>query len=77
MATLTYIDGIPLYSTVSEALDWAKSNNIIGYHTHKYKNIIGYMGGNSHGNISSTTSTTSSINTTQQLTSTPTGGGGY
>ena len=48
MAFLTNISGIPLYSTVSEALKYASENNLKGYHTHRYKNRIGYMGGYTH-----------------------------
>ena len=36
MSLLTNIDGIPLYSTVKEALDWARANGLRGFHTHQY-----------------------------------------
>ena len=45
---LTTIDGIPLYSTPQEAVDWAAQNNAQGYHTHTYQGQIGYMGGATH-----------------------------
>ena len=48
MALLTRINGIPLYSTVNEALAYAEAENLQGYHTHRYKNIVGYMGGVTH-----------------------------
>jgi len=48
MALLTRINGIPLYSTVNEALAYADAERIQGYHTHRYKNIVGYMGGVNH-----------------------------
>ena len=48
MALLTIINGIPLYSTVNEALAYAEAENLQGYHTHRYKNIVGYMGGVTH-----------------------------
>ena len=48
MALLTRINGIPLYSTVNEALAYADAEGIQGYHTHRYKNIVGYMGGVTH-----------------------------
>ena len=48
MALLTRINGIPLYSTVNEALAYAKAEGLQGYHTHRYKNIVGYMGGVTH-----------------------------
>ena len=48
MALLTRINGIPLYSTVNEALAYAEAQNLQGYHTHRYKNIVGYMGGVTH-----------------------------
>ena len=34
MAQLTTIDGVPLYSTVAEAIEYAAQNNLVGYHTH-------------------------------------------
>ena len=49
MSLLTTIDGIPLYSTPQEALDWAATNNLTGYHTHIFNGQIGYMGGATHG----------------------------
>ena len=48
MALLTTINGIPLYSTVNEALAYAEREELQGYHTHRYKNIVGYMGGVTH-----------------------------
>jgi len=45
---LTTIDGIPLYSTVEEALQWGGNRGLTGYHTHDYQGQIGYMGGVSH-----------------------------
>ena len=47
---LTTIDGVPLYSTVEEALQWASSRNLTGYHTHDYQGQVGYMGGFDHSN---------------------------
>lgn len=49
MAVLTTIDGIPLYSTVQEALNYAAANGSTGYHTHVYQGTTGYMGGATHG----------------------------
>ena len=48
MALLTRINGIPLFSTVNEALAYAEAEELQGYHTHRYKNIVGYMGGVTH-----------------------------
>ena len=71
---LTTIDGIPLYSTIAEAVQWASSRNLTGYHTHTYQGQTGYMGGFTH-------STAINSNTpTPQTTSTSSssgGGGGY
>lgn len=49
MALLTNIDGIPLYSTIQEALAWGELNGLEGFHTHEYNGQTGYMGGASHG----------------------------
>jgi len=48
---LTTIDGIPLYSTMQEALAWASSRGVLGYHTHVFQGQTGYMGGSSHGSV--------------------------
>jgi len=64
---LTVIDGMPLFSTIQEALNWAAANGLTGYHMHQYQGQTGYMGGTTHGQTISTTNTT---------TSTPTFGGG-
>jgi hypothetical protein len=45
---LTVIDGIPLYSTVEEALQWGNSRMLTGFHTHVYEGQTGYMGGSNH-----------------------------
>ena len=49
MAILTLIDGIPLYSTVEEALAYAATEGLTGYHTHVHQGQVGYMGGATHG----------------------------
>tara|TARA_R100001443_G_scaffold70644_1_gene78963 strand:- start:356 stop:562 length:207 start_codon:yes stop_codon:yes gene_type:complete len=48
MSLLTNINGVPLYSTIQEALNWASSNGLSGYHTHQYQGQTGYMGGSNH-----------------------------
>ena len=50
MALLTNINGIPLYSTQQEALNYAAANGLTGFHTHSYQGQIGYMGGIDHNN---------------------------
>ena len=49
MAILTTIDGIPLYTTVAEALAYAAANGLSGFHTHNHQGQLGYMGGATHG----------------------------
>ena len=56
MALLTTIDGVPLYTTVQEALDYASDNGLTGYHTHTFGGQIGYMGGQSHGQAATASS---------------------
>ena len=56
--TLTTIDGVPLFSTIDEALQWGSNRNLTGSHTHAYQGQIGHMGGASHSNAKSTSSTT-------------------
>tara|TARA_R100001510_G_C7618784_1_gene180199 strand:+ start:894 stop:1154 length:261 start_codon:yes stop_codon:yes gene_type:complete len=48
MALLTTINGVPLYSTVGEAVAWGASRGLTGTHTHEYQGQIGYMGGATH-----------------------------
>ena len=67
MAVLTTIAGVPLYSTIQEAIAWARANRLSGYHTHGWQGQTGYMGGSSHS------AATQAITTS---TSMPTGGGG-
>ena len=63
MSVLTSINGIPLFSTLQEALNWGSSNGLVGYHTHVYNGQTGYMGGANH---------TTAVNTTSPQQSTPT-----
>ena len=48
MSLITNIAGIPLFTTVGEALAWANANGLSGYHTHNYQGQVGYMGGANH-----------------------------
>ena len=48
MSLITNIAGIPLYSTIQEALTWAAANGLSGYHTHNRQGQQGYMGGANH-----------------------------
>ena len=48
MSLLTNIAGVPLFTTMQEALDWATSNGLSGYHTHNWQGQQGYMGGANH-----------------------------
>ena len=45
---ITYINGIPLYSRIRDAVYWGRQYGLEGYHTHEYKSMIGYMAGESH-----------------------------
>ena len=72
MRLLTNIDGTPLYSTVKEALDWARANGLRGFHTHQYNGVTGYMGGFTH----SESTGTSQNNNTQPPSASPMSGSG-
>jgi len=52
MSVIAYIDSIPLFTTMQEALAWASANGLSGYHTHvspaSLQGQVGYMGGASH-----------------------------
>ena len=58
---LTSIDGVPLYSTIQEAVQWASSRGLAGYHTHIYQGQTGYMGGSSHNSVATPTVTPRAI----------------
>ena len=76
MAVLTMIGGVPLYSTVAEALAYAAANGLSGYHTHVYQGQIGYMGGATHGAAATPSSGFSNNNNTSGGTTSSSGGGG-
>ncbi len=48
MSLITVLDGTPLYTTTQEALNWALSVGLTGYHTHQYQGVTGFMGGVDH-----------------------------
>ena len=77
---LTTINGVPLYSTIAEALQWAQSRGLNGYHTHIYQGQTGYMGGFTHNTAVNqntiTLSTPQSGSTTSSSSSTTSGGSG-
>ena len=78
MALLTMIGGVPLYSTVAEALAYAAANGLSGYHSHVYQGQVGYMGGATHGAAATPSSGFSNNNnTSNNTTSSGGGGGGY
>lgn len=53
MAELTRIDGIPVYTTLAEALAYGVSNGLTGYHTHEVNGVTGYMAGSTHAQATS------------------------
>ena len=52
---LTTIDGMPLYSTTTEAVAHAIRIGLQGYHMHSFKSRIGYMAGVNHTVLSRNT----------------------
>ena len=76
MAVLPMIGGVPLYSTVAEALAYAAANGLSGYHTHMYQGQVGYMGGATHGAAATPSSGFSNNNNTNSSTTSSSGGGG-
>jgi uncharacterized membrane protein YgcG len=89
MSIITNINGIPLFTTIQEAIAWGNANGLSGYHAHNYQGQQGYMGGSTHNQATGntfnsnqqTTSTTSTMNFTQtgggNSNSSSGGGGGY
>tara|TARA_R110000765_G_scaffold118897_1_gene213493 strand:+ start:191 stop:430 length:240 start_codon:yes stop_codon:yes gene_type:complete len=79
MSVIGNIAGVPLFSTVQEALAWAAANRLSGYHTHNLQGVTGYMGG---GNHQQATGMSLNTNAPTSASSTPTSGssgssGGY
>ena len=66
MAILTRIDNVPLFTTPLEALEYGSTRNLVGYHTHIYNGVIGYMAGATHGQAASSSQGSSTSN---QITS--------
>ena len=62
MPILTTIDGVPLFSTPTEALNYGNNNGLVGYHTHMHNGVIGYMAGATHGQAASSSSGSSTSN---------------
>ena len=52
MALITSISGVPLYSSIQEALNWGAARGLNGYHTHTFQGKLGYMGGATHNEVS-------------------------
>ena len=48
MSLMGNIAGVPLFTTVQEALNWAMENGLSGYHTHSLQGQMGFMGGANH-----------------------------
>ena len=67
MSVLTTIGGMPLFSTQQEALQWALSKGLNGFHPHVYQGQTGYMGGSSH----TAAVASQGLNGGNQTTSTP------
>ena len=44
----TYINDIPLFAKIQDAIDWGKQYGLEGYHEHTHEGIVGYMAGESH-----------------------------
>ena len=82
MSIITTINGIPLFSTRREALAWARSNSLTGYHTHTYQGKTGFMGGATHSQATASSTPVVTVTPTQTQTTTTSssgssGGGGY
>ena len=54
MSILTTISGVPLFSTIFEARNWAIENGCRGHHVHRFKGQNGYMGCTGHNQASDT-----------------------
>ena len=48
MSLITHIDGVPLFTTIAEAVLWGSQYGLTGHHTHTVLGQTGYMGGTDH-----------------------------
>jgi len=73
MAILTHINKAPLFSTINEAIAWARLRGLNGYHVHYFKGQKGYMGGVDHSQATDPNSpgATTRTNTNTTRTTTP------
>ena len=51
MSLIGQVSGIPLFTSINEALEWGEYNGAQGYHIHKHMSVTGYMGGKNHSLI--------------------------
>ena len=59
MSIIGHIAGVPLFTTIPEALAWARrKKKKIDYHTHNLNGRKGYMGGANHNQASGVTNNT-------------------
>ena len=75
MAILTRIDNVPLFTTPLEALEYGSTRNLVGYHTHIYNGVIGYMAGATHGQAASSSQGSSTSNQITSQAGSDSGGG--
>ena len=71
MSVITIINNTPLFSTKEEALAWAVTNGLVGYHTHDV-GVVGYMGGDTHQQATGIIPTVLTATTLPITTTTPT-----
>ena len=62
---LTYISGVPLFSTIQQALTYGQQVGLRGYHTHNFQGVVGYMAGFDHTQAS--TATASNVETQKTI----------
>jgi len=86
MSVIGNIAGIPLFTTMQEALAWAALNGLSGYHTHSLQGQQGFMGGANHQQATGMPLNTNAPTPPNSPTTTPSqpsrssssgGGGGY
>lgn len=79
MSIIGSIAGVPLFTTVQEALTWASNNGLSGYHVHNLNGQQGYMGGANHQQATGMPLNTNAppTNTSSGSSGNTGGGGGY
>ena len=77
---ITTVDGIPVFSTVEQAIEWGLQFGLTNYHTHTWYGPVevqvGYMAGANHSEATAAVSGGISVSSTPSTPTTTSGSSG-